>query len=186
TYGSNFVGKVATVSGLVGKPVYSMMAYQWAGLDPQDGSPRGYLNGDISKDYALITSTGTDVEDMAYIGTTMPTYFGALNNQFSWGAFSADIGLTYKLGHYLRRATIEYNSLVQNNVTHSDYELRWQNPGDEVKTDIPAFMYPNTVAMQAFYTNAEPFVYRASFVRLQYINLAYSFAESPLFRAKIK
>lgn len=186
TFGFNFVGKVATVSGVVGKPVYATMAYQWAGLDPKDGSPQGYLNGEKTKDYSLLTSTGTDLEDMVYMGATMPKYFGSLNNKFSLGAFSLDVGLMYKLGHYLRRSTVEYFGLVQSNVTHSDYSLRWKQPGDEMRTDIPAFIYPTTAAMQSFYTNATPFVYRASFIRLQYINLSYNFAGSSLFSGKIK
>lgn len=34
--------------------LYSLLTYKWAGLDPEDGTPRGYLDGEISKIMSLL------------------------------------------------------------------------------------------------------------------------------------
>ncbi|TJZ49904.1 SusC/RagA family TonB-linked outer membrane protein [Sphingobacterium olei] len=184
TFGNNFVGRVNTVSGVVGKPVHSMMSYRWAGLSDEDGRAMGFIDGEVSDNYASITGSGTDVTDLHYHGPTLPRFFGALSNSFSYGGFRIDMRFTFKLRYYLRKSTIEYYNLVQRNTTHSDYENRWKNPGDEVVTDIPAFIYPATSAAQNFYVNAEPNVYDGSMVRLQHVNLNYAFAESAFWKNK--
>lgn len=62
TIARSFVLSTVPISGIEGLPVYSMFGYRWAGLDPETGDPRGYLNGEVSKDYAKIT--GADVKDL--------------------------------------------------------------------------------------------------------------------------
>ncbi|MDF2515257.1 MAG: hypothetical protein K0R59_553 [Sphingobacterium sp.] len=173
TYGYAFVGNINTVSGIEGKPVYSLLSYKWAGLDPQDGSPRGYLKDELSKNYAMITGTGTDVNDLHYHGSMMPRWFGALQNELNYGAFSLAFSFTFKFDYFLRRNTLNYSNLISRNETHGDYTLRWEKTGDEKRTDIPAMQYQVNYARDNFYTNAQPFVYNASWLRLQYINLTY-------------
>jgi len=71
------------ISGVNGKPVYAIYAYQWAGLDPNTGEAQGYLNGEVSKDYYSIIGTETKVEDLKYFGSAIPTKFGSLINAVS-------------------------------------------------------------------------------------------------------
>lgn len=184
TNGNNFVGMPLKISGLEGKPVYSMLSYKWAGLSPEDGRPLGYLDGEISEYYALLTGTGTQLEDLRYHGPTSPRFFGALSNSFHYKGWSLDLRLLFQLSYFLRRSTIEYYNLVQNNVTHTDYEKRWKQPGDESLTDIPAFIYPATSAMQRFYINSEPFVYDGSFLRVHNMNIGYDLSEAGFWTSK--
>jgi hypothetical protein len=50
--GYNYAANGLGISPLVGKPLYSILTYKWAGLDPQTGDPRGYLHGVVSSNAA--------------------------------------------------------------------------------------------------------------------------------------
>lgn len=71
TFANGFVsanGRSVPVSGTPGLPVYGIFAYKWAGLNPETGNPRGYLNGEISENYAAITGSEKGIEDLQYFG----------------------------------------------------------------------------------------------------------------------
>jgi len=52
--------------------------------------------------------------------------------------------------------------------------LRWQQPGDEGKTNVPSFIYPVNYSRDNFYAVSEINVLKGDHVRLQYINLSYA------------
>lgn len=161
-----------TYSGIVpveGKDVYGMYAYRWAGLDPATGEPRGYLNGTISKSYSLIGSQSR-VEDLKYFGSSIPVFMGSLRNTFSWRNIELSLNLQYKLCYYFRRSGVNYS----NKYTHQEYSDRWQQPGDEKFTNVPAMVYPLNSERDYFYAYSEVLVEKAGHVRLQEINLSYS------------
>jgi TonB-linked SusC/RagA family outer membrane protein len=173
--GSSFItgSGMTNISGDIGKPVYSMYGYKFHGLDPQTGDPLGDLKGEISTDYAAITGPDTQLSDLAYFGSAVPTTFGGLGNTFKYKQFSLDIRLSYKLGYFFRRSSIYYNNLFTSWDGHSDYELRWQKPGDEQKTTVPSMVYPNSYSRDEFYSGSEALITKGDHVRLQYINLNY-------------
>lgn len=184
--GSSFVGKRNIISGLTGKPVYSMFAYKWAGLDPANGNPKGYYLGVESTDYAKITGSGTLVSDLAYFGPVMPKYFGSLSNTLSWKNLSISAVIIYKFGHYFRRPSVEYSTLTTSVFQHKDLAERWRNPGDEMFTNVPSMPYPNSTSRDAFYLNSEVLVQKADHIRLKYITLNYSFPVQKLKSTRIK
>ncbi|RYY32526.1 MAG: SusC/RagA family TonB-linked outer membrane protein, partial [Sphingobacteriaceae bacterium] len=109
---SNFInGTTMQVSSLVGKPIYSVFSYPFAGLDPSNGDPQGYLNGEVSKNYQSITGSTATVNDLRYHGSAKPTMFGNWANTFSYKKWELNIQLIYKLGYYFRRESVNYNSL---------------------------------------------------------------------------
>lgn len=176
TFASDFVtqsGSTAPVSGVVGLPVYSVFAYKWAGLDPQTGDPRGYLNGQISTDYSEIIASDKGIEDLQYFGSAIPTNFGSFINSFNYKQFSCDVGITYKLGYWFRRSSINYTSLISSRDGHSDYSERWQKPGDELTTNVPSNTYTANSARDTFYSGSSVLVEKGDHIRLQYINLGY-------------
>ncbi|WP_311947113.1 SusC/RagA family TonB-linked outer membrane protein [Mucilaginibacter terrae] len=184
--GSNFVGNIA-ISGIVGKPVYSLLAYQWAGLDPANGDPRGYVNGEISKDYVALTGSGTTQNDLAYFGSAIPTVFGSFLHSFSFKKVTLNVNAVYKLGYYFRRSTIDYDGLFSSwTGGHSDFSLRWQKPGDEAHTDIPSLVFPSSIPRSSFYQNASPFVEKADHIRIQYVNLSYELDGQIIRRLPVK
>jgi len=183
TFASDFVtqaGSTAPVSGVVGLPVYAVFAYKWAGLDPQTGDPRGYLNGEVSKDYAEIIASDKGIEDLQYFGSAIPTSFGSFINSFGYKQFSLDVGITYKFGYWFRRSSINYTSLMSSRDGHSDYSQRWQKPGDEIFTDVPSNSYTANSARDTFYSGSSVLVEKGDHIRLQYVNFGYQLNASQL------
>lgn len=170
--GSDIAGSTG-FTGLEGYSPFVYFAYQWAGLDPATGDPQGYLDRQVSKDYGAITYEGTKFSDLKYIGSQFPRIFGSLGNSFSWRNFSLNIRVIYKFNYYFRRESINYRSLVNQSIGHSDYSLRWQKPGDELSTTVPSFIYPVNNSRNSFYLNSEILATKADHIRLQYINISY-------------
>lgn len=170
-----YVGKYSQ-SPVLGKPVYGIYSYRWAGLDPLNGDPRGYLNGKISSDYNSIID-GTKPEDLEYNGPARPTVFGALNNTFSYRKFTLGINITYKMGYYFRKSSVNYNNLYSgdlSNSMNSDFAQRWRNNGDESKTSIPSMgNYADDGARDRFYNGSSATVLKGDHIRLQDISLSY-------------
>lgn len=178
--GSNFINTFSSVriSGLVGKPVYAIYSYKWAGLDPSTGEPRGYLDDQVSTNYSSLTGAATTLDDLRYHGSAMPRVFGSLGNTLSWKNLSLNFAFTYKFGYFFRRESLNYSSLFSNWVGHSDFEKRWKKPGDETSTNVPAFAYPTASSKNNFYAGSEMLVEKGDHIRLQYINLGYDLTRS--------
>jgi hypothetical protein len=170
--GSDVAGSTGFTQ-LEGYSPFVYFAYRRAGLDPATGDPLGYVNGQVSKDYAAITSQGTQFSDLKYIGPQFPRVFGSVGNSFNWKRFGFSARIVYKLGYYFRRESIDYYSLTNFGVGHSDYALRWQKPGDEVHTSVPSFVYPINSKRETFYGSSEALATPGDHVRLQYINISY-------------
>jgi TonB-linked SusC/RagA family outer membrane protein len=180
-----FVSTTPVVSGLIDKPVYSVFSFRSAGLDPQTGDPRGYVNGVISKDYTTLYYN-TSISDLKYSGPALPTKFGSVANTFNYGNWFLSLVFTYKLGYYFKRTTIDYSALLANGAGHSDYALRWQKPGDETHTTVPSFVYPDIVERDAFYTGSESLVEKGDHVRFQYFTAGYELKHSQLNKLPVK
>jgi TonB-linked SusC/RagA family outer membrane protein len=159
--------------GLVGKPLYSLFSYKWAGLDPVNGDPVGMLNGQHSKDYAAILNN-FNPDSLVFHGPARPPVFGAFRNDFLYGNWSLSINIVYRLGHYFRRpsTSLNYQDILSGH-THIDYSRSWKNPGDENSTQVPSLVYPSNDNRNTFYRFSEVLVERADLIRLQDIRLGY-------------
>ena len=175
--GSNFVARNIP-SGLEGKPVFSIFSYKWAGLDPLNGDPLGYMNGSPSNNYVALTGSQTQVTDLFYHGPALPVLFGSLGNNVSIRKLSLAFRFTYKFGHYFRRESIRYFGLFGGAKGHSDYSERWQKPGDELQTFIPSMPYPAVSRRDDFFTGSEVLVSKADHIRFQYLTLNYDIKQS--------
>lgn len=175
--GSAFVGGpgLLSLTRVEGNPVYGIYSYRWAGLDPANGDPMGYLNGQVSKNYTNLTGAATQLSDIVYNGRALPAVFGAIRNTLTYRAFSLSANITYKFNYYFKKESINYSQLFTTGTGHSDYEKRWQQPGDELKTDVISMPYPSNSARDAFYNGSEILVRKGDHIRLQYISLSYEF-----------
>ena len=156
----------------VGKPLFALYSYRWAGLDPNTGDPRGYLNNEPSTNYSDIISAAT-VDSLVYHGRATPPIFGALRNTFTYSRWSLSINITYRLGYYFRRPSINYYSLFNNYESHTDYTNRWQTPGDESITNVPSMIYPANATRDSFYSASEVLVEKGDNLRLQDVQISY-------------
>lgn len=155
------------------KELYPVFALRFAGLDPQNGDPKGYLADVESKDYAQLMRDS--LQNMTYYGTALPPYYGSFNQSFSWKGIELSFLLMFKFGHYFQKNTIQYNGLFESWRGHDDFAKRWQKPGDELITTVPSMMYPASADRDSFYAFAEPNIVKGDVLRLQDIRLAYSF-----------
>lgn len=169
----NLLGSGSTINPIVGQPLYALAAYRWAGLDAS-GNPQGYLAGVPSKDYAAMAiEASTSGGNVEYIGPASPSHFGSMINTLSYRNFSLSFNISFRLGYFKRKTTMSYNTFAVEGVGHSDYAKRWQNPGDELLTTVPSFVYPMNLARDSFYGLAAPNFIAADNIRLDYINLSY-------------
>ncbi len=164
---------------LQGKPLYAIYSYPWAGLDPATGDPRGYLNGVASKDYTAIQAAATP-RNLVYNGSSRPVWFGAFRNTFGYKAISLSANISYELGYYFRRNSVRYGSDYGLSQQHGDYALRWQKPGDELHTIVPSLPLVSNQQRDDFYTYSSALVEKGDNIRLQDINISYTWNKGTL------
>jgi TonB-dependent starch-binding outer membrane protein SusC len=167
--GLSYMG--TSISKRVGAPVYAVFSFPWAGLDPANGDPLGFLKGVSSKNYAALLTDS--VQNIHLAGPAMPTFFGSFGNAVAWKDFSLSAALVFKMGHYYKRNTVQYNFLFRSLAGHPDFEKRWQKPGDENYTTVPSMIYPASSDRDAFYSNSDVMVEKADNIRLQFVTLGY-------------
>ncbi|RIW13105.1 SusC/RagA family TonB-linked outer membrane protein [Algoriphagus lacus] len=172
---SNLLGTAfsPTPQPIVGRPLYGIYTYAWGGLDPQNGNPRGILDGEPSSDYLAI-SRGATIDNLQYHGPARPTSFGAFRNDFAYRGFSLSLNISYRLGYYYKRRSIDYFTLLRGEIGHGDYDNRWQQPGDEEFTQIPSLPATADTRRNAFYSNSAVLVERGDHIRLNDIRLSYT------------
>jgi hypothetical protein len=162
-----------------GQPISSFWGVKYLGVDPETGDPL-YLDKDEDGD--------VDGDDAMIIGKAFPDAFGGLTNNFRYKRFDLSVFVRYSFGndvYNLIRPVYEslgysnddysLNSVYSNNAT--TVRDRWQKPGD--KTDVPRASFINA----NFYEGSSQFVEDGSFVRIQNVNLGYTFAPTRVFKS---
>lgn len=171
---------------VIGKPLYSIFSYKWAGLDPLNGDPRGYVNDTIAGFAVVQNGNNTKPEDMIYSGPATPTIFGSFRNALRWKNVSMSANITYKMGYFFNRPSINYTNLYANWNGHSDYSLRWKNKGDEKFTNIPSLPLNPNSDRDLFYAGSEVLVEKGDHIRLQDIRLDYELNGSNFIKLPFK
>jgi TonB-linked SusC/RagA family outer membrane protein len=173
--GRSKVNAPASITGIVGYPLNSMISFKWAGLDPSTGDPQGILSGVVSKNYNALIGSSLKFEDMVYHGPAQPVFTGGVGNSFSYGNWTLGFRLSYKFGYYFRKNALDYGDLLLARDGDGEYAQRWQKQGDELLTNVPSLIYPNSDQRDEFYWGSEVNVLKGDHIRMQYVNLGYSF-----------
>ncbi|SMC39803.1 TonB-linked outer membrane protein, SusC/RagA family [Pedobacter africanus] len=176
-----------------GYPAFAVFAYNYAGLDSK-GDPQIRLkDGTVTKARSI-----AGIDDMKYMGTFQPKLSGGLSNSFGYKDFVLSLNAVYNLGYVMRRdvnsffggrgliANSGFNAMYTGNI-NAEFSDRWQKPGDEAFTDIPAYTTAPVTAARGsmtYYTNADRNVLDASYVKLRDITLAYSLPKSMLVKLR--
>lgn len=169
-----------------GKPYSAIFAYKWAGLD-NTGDPQGYLSGKVTKDWSALRSSNNP-DDMVYIGPASPAIFGSFRNTFSYQRLVFSFNIIYKFKYFYRLSALNSSNLVSSTgvgYKQINYSKRWQKPGDEMSTNVPAVKYPSDPNRDDLYQYADVNVEKGDHIRLQDIQLAYNFGKNIL-RNKLK
>ncbi|MFN7831427.1 MAG: SusC/RagA family TonB-linked outer membrane protein [Bacteroidota bacterium] len=154
----------------VGEPIGSFVGLNFTGIDPQTGDATYEdTNGDGIIDY----------DDAQIIGKALPTFFGGVTNKFSYKNWDLSIFARFTGGNQvynLMRATSDnlgysndggLSSVYANN--RADLVNRWRKPGDIAEYGRASFINPN------FFINSSQFLENGAFVRIQNVNLSYTF-----------
>ncbi len=161
-----------------GRPMFGIYSYKWAGLDPDNGDPLAYVNGEPSNNYTALGNF--TVDSLKYHGRATPPVFGALRNTIKYQRWTLSFNVTYRFGYYFRRPSINYSDLYATYTSHGDFAKRWQEPGDELSTNVPSMVYPSDSPRDAFYLRSEILVEKGDNIRLQDIQLSYELSNVKL------
>lgn len=172
-----YVSAGVRITPIEGQHPYLVVSYPWAGLDPATGDPQGYIDKMPSKDYLAFRQT--EFSEQVIHGPALAPIWGNMLNSVSIRRVSVSFNITYRLGYYFRKPTIHYRNLIINGAGHSDYLNRWQNPGDEMVTNIPSFIYPNPNSNRDdFFGNSSVTVDKGDHIRLSDCRISYSLVRS--------
>ncbi|MET6999405.1 SusC/RagA family TonB-linked outer membrane protein [Chitinophaga defluvii] len=158
---------------MIGRPLYSVLSYRAASLNPKNGDPRAYL-ADTIADYNTVGYDASPT-DLRFSGSQNPTIFGSIKNTFHYKRFSLSANITYKFGYYFRRNSINYSNLLSGWGGNTDYLLRWKSPGDEGKTMIPSLPSISDYNRDFVQLNSSNLVEKGDHVRLQDVRVSYNF-----------
>ncbi|MBE9599846.1 SusC/RagA family TonB-linked outer membrane protein [Pedobacter sp. MC2016-24] len=158
---------------MVGKSLDVIYALPWNGLDPSTGQVRVNYENNLGREYEsyyLSRSFG----DLIDAGVTIPPYFGSLRNTFSYKNFQLSANLIWKAGYTFRRSSMvpgaEY---VGPSGYHVDYFQRWTQPGDELKTNVPARSDTFDSYQAQIYNSSTALITKGDYIRIQDVNLSY-------------
>jgi len=165
-----------------GSSVDLLYMLPWYGLSPQNGMPLILVDGELTEDETKYADYYLNFpkENLLVAGTRVPTLTGSLRNTCAFKGFELSALISFKTGHVFRRNSIgpgqEY--LSNEPIYHTDYFKRWQQPGDEKHTDVPAWA-ENTAPNQRFavYQYSEALIIQGDAVRLQDVQLSYTFGK---------
>jgi len=162
-------------SPIVGYPFYAIYGYKWAGLD-KTGSPQIYFNGEKSTNYNSVRNS-QDYGNINYIGSLVPELNGGLRNTLTVRSFQLSFNITFRSRYYIRRPSLDNGTIYTTAgfMSRWDYDNRWQQPGDELVTDVPALIYPSNLPRNDIYKYADILVVKGDNIRLQDIRLSWNY-----------
>ncbi len=157
---------------MVGKPLYGIYAYKWAGLN-ENGDPQVY-----DAENNVTSGPARDYHALVYCGTTVPIHNASLTNVLRYKGFEFSAMLILDAGHKLRSSNIPSINMSNGRITSTAKGIvdRWTQPGDV--TDVPRLLFSNDTEnfnthRTELYRYSDLFVYDASNIRLSNISLAY-------------
>jgi len=150
--------------------------YPWIGLDHETGMPLVEVDGEIGMEYTDYIRNFRK-EDLLIAGVRIPPYYGSLMNTFSWNDLQLSFNINWKAGYVFRRSSITPGEEYFN-VYHMDYFRRWEKPGDEAHTDVPARAETVQAYRSQSYMYSAALITKGDHIRLQDIRLSYTFARN--------
>lgn len=116
----------------IGEAVDTYYIREWAGVDPETGSPMWYKNDENGN---KVTTTSPGDADYYKLGSASPDLFGGFNTSLTWKNFDLSAVFGYSIGGKLYNyARLEYDSdgtyTDRNQMKLQDGWSRWEKPGD--------------------------------------------------------
>jgi len=153
-------------------------ALPWNGLRGDDGMPLIHYQGEVSKDYRAYYAN-YDPSDLIVSGVKVAPFFGSYRPAIGWKGLEISALFSFKAGYEFRRLSQTPNAEYDNGY-HMDYFKRWQKPGDEKLTDVPAKSITTDVYRNAAYSASEALITKGDHLRLQDVRVGYAFRDNAL------
>ncbi|MHA4807897.1 SusC/RagA family TonB-linked outer membrane protein [Flavitalea flava] len=156
---------------VTGKPLNSVYTYRFAGLD-QYGTAMIYTGKGEKVAADLNTFDETDLQSVVYKGVSVAPWFGGMTQIFQYRDFVLSTLFTWQFGNKFIRPTIsDYYTIPYSRNGHADIAKRWEKPGDEGTTNVPAV---DPVHLSYYrYQKSDIFVENAGYVRWKLLTLSY-------------
>ena len=114
---------------MVGKPLYGIYAYKWAGLN-ENGDPQVY-----DAENNVTSGPARDYHALVYCGTTVPIHNASLTNVLRYKGFEFSAMLILDAGHKLRSSNIPSINMSNGRITSTAKGIvdRWTQPGQLIE-----------------------------------------------------
>ncbi|QNK64803.1 TonB-dependent receptor [Pedobacter sp. PAMC26386] len=180
----------------VGLPRNENFLYQSAGVNPANGNPlfikangqmvqgnipnTTYYNYDPKNPGDLSTQNSLTSADRMPSGTYSPTYFGSLNNTFTYKNFDLTLYFVFSGGNKILNGD-RAGFLTDNSFENSSVETlnRWTTPGQI--TNVPRLYSGGS----SFHTASTAYLESGNFIRAQQFKLGYSLPAKLISHLKI-
>ena len=178
-----------------GQSLNYLWGWQYVGVNTQTGNPmyskangtlvqRNTTNGTFftaadMNDGNMTTSNPLTDADRVNLGNSLPTYFGAVTNNFRYKNFSLEFMIRFQGGNKIMNITRQ-EALLSQNFHNNGTEImnRWKAPGDV--TDVPRLRYAQSATVNQTGAAISRFVESGDFVRLQNVVFSYAFSNQSL------
>ncbi|WP_056848714.1 TonB-dependent receptor [Pedobacter sp. Leaf41] len=157
---------------MVGQSRYDYWLRDYYGIDPDTGSEL-FVAGPAATttktmpDGTVVTTSGTNAL-YHYAGSSIPDFYGSINNTFTYKNFALDFRFIYQVGGVSFDG--DYQSLMSNGTygraLHVDALDRWQKPGDV--TNVPRRAIGTTTY------DSDRWLVDASYLYLRAANFSYT------------
>lgn len=167
---SNLAGPASKIF----KPGYDMDTWytqEWAGVDPETGSPLWYKTDDNG---ARVTTSNYAEADQVILSASTPDFYGGFSTYLSWKDLDLSATFGYSVGgeiyHYSRMDLDADGANVDRNQMklHKGWS-RWEKPGD--RATHPKAVYGNTSNSNA---TSSRYLEDASYLRLRNLTIGYN------------
>ena len=153
-----------------GEPANAFYLKKWAGVDPQNGEPLWYLNGQdgaTTNDYTLA--------QYAVQGNLFPTYYGGVDSELSYKNFTLAFDFVYSGGNKIRDIPApDVNSDGASLLNYPGYRSQrgnyWTPQHRAARDPKPILGQGNKNANSA----STRYLYKADYIQLQSLRLSYS------------
>ena len=164
-----------------GYPVRALFSTKFMGLNAEGLPTFLDQDGNVSVSDIYFQTRMNDKQDwLEYSGSVDPTDVGSLGNTFTYKGLRLNVFVTYSFGNVIRLDPVFKNRYDDLNSMPKEFNNRWVQPGDELKTTIPVIASKmqnrrNTSLSYAYnaYNYSTERIAKGDFIRLKEISLSY-------------
>jgi TonB-linked SusC/RagA family outer membrane protein len=176
---------------VVGRSVYDFYLLDYAGVNPsngnalfykdiyeEDGSGNPVLDPDGNRIVIGKETTESTIDaSYYYVGSSLPDFYGNIDNSFYYKGFDLGINLIYSIGGYVYDAA--YKSLMCSGNRYEPYSADIMNywTPENTDTDVPRMTTFGTLA-NIFNTASSRWLVSATYARVRNVTLGYTLPQN--------